>query len=428
MNPRESFPADGGATYGEMSALYHTWKWRILIAYCVFYSMNYMGRFNFSLIQSEIIADLGITRADTGWINSWMFWGFAFGDFVHGRFAERYGYRRILLLGAIGTGLFNVIASFGTTINTLLVPWAIVGFVNAATWAPGIGILAQWWGRRERGRVMGLVGTAAGFAMLVVWIVAPWVAASYGWRAALRYPPLVISLLGIVFYFVARDKPSDVGLPEYVESDEVSIEAESSSEGSEHGIRAYLHLLSNWRFFIACQVKGLDNVVRYGIVSWAPLYYIHAGGMDLREMGWVTFAYPLGYMWGPICGGYISDKFFHSNRSRVIVISGFLSGAALMGIALSPANSIPLAVFFLIVGGFFVNMSPIQALAVDLAGRKLAATASGVLDAHGYLYAGAQAWFFGWLSLAVPNGWFWVFTIMAATRLISVAAISRVRA
>ena len=275
---------------------------------------------------------------------------------------------------------------------------------------------------------MGLVGTAAGFAMLVVWIVTPWVAASYGWRAALRYPPLVISLLGIVFYFVARDKPSDVGLPEYVESDEVSIEAESSSEGSEHGIRAYLHLLSNWRFFIACQVKGLDNVVRYGIVSWAPLYYMHAGGMDLREMGWVTFAYPLGYMWGPICGGYISDKFFHSNRSRVIVISGFLSGAALMGIALAPASSIPLAVFFLIVGGFFVNMSPIQALAVDLAGRKLAATASGVLDAHGYLYGGAQAWFFGWLSLAVPNGWFWVFTIMAATRLISVAAISRVRA
>lgn len=137
--------------HADLPDLYHTWKWRVLIAYCVFYSMNYMGRFNFSLVQPAIIDDLGITSADTGWINSWMFWGFALGDFVHGRFAERFGYRRILLLGALGTGLFNYIASFGTTINGLLVPWAIVGFMNAATWAPGIGIIAQWWGRPESG-------------------------------------------------------------------------------------------------------------------------------------------------------------------------------------------------------------------------------------------------------------------------------------
>jgi OPA family glycerol-3-phosphate transporter-like MFS transporter len=275
---------------------------------------------------------------------------------------------------------------------------------------------------------MGMVGTAAGFALLVVWVVTPWVAANFGWRAALRYPPMLITVLGIAFYFVAKDKPSDAGLPDYVESDDVSKEAESSSEGQEAGLRAYLHLLSNWRFFIACHVKGLDNVVRYGIVAWAPVYYVQVGGMDLQEMGWITFAYPLGYMWGPICGGYISDHFFKSNRSTVMIISGVLSGAAVMGIALIPANHIPLAVFLLLIGGFTVNMSPIQALAVDLAGRKLAGTASGVLDAHGYIYGAIQAVFFGWLSLAVENGWFWVFATMAGTRLISVAAISRLRA
>ncbi|HJP13678.1 MAG TPA: MFS transporter [Nitrospinota bacterium] len=427
MSTRDSGAPAAQVRFEDLPDLYHVWKWRVLIAYCVFYSMNYMGRFNFSLIQSEIINDLGITRADTGWINSWMFWGFAFGDLIHGRLAERFGYRRILLFGAIGTGVFNFITSYGNSINGLLIPWAIVGFANAATWAPGIGIIAQWWGRRERGRAMGMVGTAAGFALLVVWVVTPWVAENFGWRAALRYPPMLISLLGIAFYFVARDKPRDVGLPEYAESDEVSIEAEASSEGNVRGLRAYVHLFSNWRFFVACQVKGLDNVVRYGIVSWAPVYYAQVGGMDLREMGWVTLAYPLGYMWGPICGGYISDKFFGSNRSIVIIIAGLLGGAAVLGIALIPPDSIPLAVLFLIVGGFFVNMSPIQALAVDLGGRQLAGTASGVLDAHGYIYGAIQAWFFGWLSLAVPNGWLWVFGIMAATRLISVAAIWRVR-
>ena len=428
MSTPESDTPPAKVRYADLPDTYHMWKWRVLIAYCVFYSMNYLGRFNFSIIQPEIISDLGITQADTGWINSWMFWGFAFGDLVHGRLGERFGYRRVLLLGAIGTGLFNFIASYGNSINGLLIPWAVVGFVNAATWAPGIGLIAQWWSRRERGRAMGLVGTAAGFALLVVTFVTPLVAENFGWRAALRYPPLIIALLGIAFYFVARDRPSDAGLPDYVESDDVSKEAESSSEGHEEGLRAYLHLLSDWRYFVACQVKGLDNVVRYGIVAWAPVYYAQVGGMDIGERKWIVFFYALGYMWGPICGGYISDRFFKSNRSIVMIISGFLSGAAVMGIALIPANNISLAILLLVVGGFFVNMSPIQALAVDLAGRKLAGTASGVLDAHGYIYGGVQAVFFGWLSLAVPNGWFWVFTIMAGTRLISIAAIWRVRA
>ena len=74
------------------------------------------------------------------------------------------------------------------------------------------------------------------------------------------------------------------------------------------------------------------------------------------------------------------------------------------------------------------DLAPVPALAVDLAGRRLAGTAPGLMTFPGYLYAAAQAWFFGWLSLAVPGGWTWVFLTMAATRLLSAAAISRVGA
>ncbi len=414
--------------YGELPPAYHRWKWRVLIAFCLFYITNYLGRFNFSLVQSAVIADLGITRADTGWINSWMFWGFALGDLVHGRLGEKIGFRNLILAGAVGTSVFNVAASFGDTIPSLAIPWAVVGFVNASAWGPGLGLVAQWWPRRDRGRAIGLVGTSAGIALLVVWAVVPWVAATWGWRAALRYPPLLLALAGLLFYFAARDRPAEVGLPEYRESDEVSRDAEAAGGGSEHGLRAYLHLLGNLRFFIACHVKGLDNVVRYGIVSWAPVYYAQVGGFDLKQMGLLTLAYPLGYLFGPIAGGLVSDRLFGSNRAPVIVISAAASAAAVLGVAFSPADHVPLAVLLLAVGGFFVNMTPIQALAVDLAGRRLAGTAAGVLDAHGYIYGALQAWFFGWLSLAVPNGWVWVFLAMAATRLISVAAILKVRA
>ena len=233
-----------------------------------------------------------------------MFWGFALGDLVHGRLGERFGYRRVVLLGALATAAFNVLASYGDDVASLAIPWAIVGFVNAATWAPGIGLLAQWWSRRERGEALGWVLTAAGVALLLVWIVSPAVAFAWGWRAALRYPPLLIAVLGIAFWFVARDRPSDVGLPAYSEDDAVSRDAESAAQGRAHGLTAYVHLLSNWRFFIACQVKGLDNVVRYGIVSWAPVYYVHGRRDSISStMAWITFAYPVGYLFAPLTGG-----------------------------------------------------------------------------------------------------------------------------
>ena len=348
----------------ELLYAYRYWKWRALGGFCVFYCVNYLGRFNFSLIQPRVIEDLGITAADTGFINSCMFWGFALGDLVHGRLGERFGYRRVVLAGALGTGLFNVVASFGDDMASLAIPWAVVGFVNAATWAPGIGLLAQWWSRRERGRALGWVLTAAGIALLVVWIVSPAVAAAWGWRAALRYPPLLISVLGLAFWFVARDRPADVGLPPYSEEDEVSRDAESAAEGRAHGLTALSAPPLRLALLRRLPSEGARQRGALRIVSWAPVYYVLVGGFDLATMAWITFAYPVGYLFAPVVGGWISDRVFRSNRSIVVAIAGAASGVLMLAIAFSPADNVVLAVVLLALGGFTVNLSPVAALAV----------------------------------------------------------------
>ncbi|MCH8348470.1 MAG: MFS transporter [Proteobacteria bacterium] len=81
--------------------------------------------------------------------------------------------------------------------------------MNAACWAPGISMISQWWPRRDRGMAMGIIGTAAGGAMLMMWWITGLVGAEFGWRAAFRYPPLAIIALGLMVYFVARDRPGD---------------------------------------------------------------------------------------------------------------------------------------------------------------------------------------------------------------------------
>jgi OPA family glycerol-3-phosphate transporter-like MFS transporter len=254
--------------------------------------------------------------------------------------------------------------------------------------------------------------------MLVMWLITGWVGQEFGWRAAFRYPPLLIGLLGVVFFLLVRNRPTDVGLPEYIEDDHLSASAEAGSAGYLHGFGPYKRLLSNPQFLLASQVKGLENVVRYGLTTWTPLYYFEAAGLDIKGMLLSTLALPLGYALAPLCAGLISDRIFHSARRPMVMCSAAASALALIGIAWLPPTSLLLGISLLLIGGFAMSLSPLAAMAVDIAGRHMSGTASGLLDAHGYFYAGLQAVAFGFLLNMSGSNWPLIFLLMAATRVL----------
>ena len=419
--------ANTPVAYHDLPPRYHRWKWRVLVAFCVFYLFVYTGRFNFWPTSPLIKEDLLLTNIEIGIINAMLLWGFMLGDLAHGRLSEAYGLRLWVMLGAIFTTVFNWAASFGSSAVGIAIPWAMAGFVNAACWSPGISMLSQWWPRRERGIAMGIVGTVTGGAMLLMWWLSSWVAAEWGWRAAFRYPPLIIAVLGIGFYLATRDRPRDVNLPEYIEEDEISAAPESVSDEELKGLGPYKLLLTNSRFQLACHVKGLENVARYGLTTWVPLYYFEAGGLDITQTVLITFLLPLGYLIAPPVAGVISDKLLGSRRRPLVIASCFLSAAALVVIALAPPSNAWLGAALMLWGGISMGVSLISSISVDLSGRKMAGTGAGVLDAHGYLYAGAQAMVFSVLLDVTGSPWPIVFLVMATTRLISAAMISRVR-
>jgi OPA family glycerol-3-phosphate transporter-like MFS transporter len=387
----------------------------------------YLGRFNFWPAAPLVKEELALSHLDIAIITALLLWGFGLGAPVHGRLGEAYGLRLWVLIGACLTTALNWATSFGTSTLTLAIPWGINGFVNAACWSPAISLISQWWPRRDRGKAIGIVMMFAGGAMLLMWLVTGWVVDEFGWRAAFRYPPLIITVLGIAFYFATRDRPSDVGLPEYVEEDDVSASAEALDSQRLKGLGPYKLLLSNPRFQIACHVKGLENVVRYGLTTWVPIYYVQEAGLDISSMVLVTMALPVGYLLAPVVGGVISDKLLHSARWPMVVVSCGVSALALVVIALTPATDLYLAAALLLVGGFAMSLSPLSALAVDIAGRRMAGTSSGLLEAHGYFYAGLQAIVFGVVLDMTGSPWLVVFLVMAFTRVLSGVMISFVR-
>ena len=415
------------AKYEDLPRSYHVFKWRILLAFAFFYLFLYLGRFNFWPVAPLVKDDLSLSNFEIGLVNALLLWGFGLGDLVHGRLAENYGLRLWVMIGAILTAIFNVITSFATSAVTMAIPFGIAGFVNAACWAPGISMISQWWPRRNRGLAMGIVGTAAGGAMVMMWWITGYVGAEWGWRAAFRYPPIIIAVLGIVFYLVARDRPSEVGLPEYVEEDEVSAAPESLDPERLKGLGPYKELLSNSRFLLASHVKGLENVVRYGLTTWVPIYYFEEGGLSIESTVLLTILLPLGYLAAPPVAGLISDRYLKSRRMPMVLFSCAASAIVLVAIAIAPPVNVTLGAVLLLIGGLSMGMSPMSTVAVDIAGRHMSGTSSGLLDAHGYAYAGAQALIFAAVLDMAGSPWPIVFIVMATTRVISGLMIYRVK-
>ncbi len=415
------------AHYDDLPPRYHFFKWRILLAFTGFYLFLYLGRFNFWPVAPLVKDDLALSNLEVGLINALLLWGFGFGDIFHGRLGETYGLRLWVLLGAIFTTVFNVITSFATSAVTMAIPWGLAGFANAACWAPAISMISQWWPRRNRGLALGLVGTSAGGAMVLMWWISGYVGAEWGWRASFRYPPIIIAVLGIAFYLIVRDRPSDAGLPEYVEEDEVSAAPEAIDPERLKGLGPYKVMLTNTRFLMACHVKGLENVVRYGLTTWVPIYYFEEGGLSIESTVLLTVLLPFGYLFAPPVAGIISDRYLGSRRQPMIIFSCTVSALVLVGVALAPPVNVTLGAMLMLVGGLSMGMSSINTVAVDIAGRHMSGTATGLMSAHGYAYAGAQALVFAAVLDMAGSPWPIVFVAMAATRVVSGLMISRVR-
>ena len=168
-------------------------------------------------------------------------------------------------------------------------------------------------------------------------------------------------------------------------------------------------------------------MVRYGLTTWVAIYYSEVGGLSIESTVLVTVLLPVGYLIAPPLAGFISDHFLKSQRRPLVISSCLASAGIIAAIALVPPSNEVLGAALLLAGGVAMGMSPMSTVSVDMGGRRMAGTASGVLDAHGYLYAGAQAIVFGVVLDMTGSPWPIVFLAMAATRVVSIFMIRVVR-
>ena len=84
-----------------------------------------------------------------------------------GRLTDRHGRRAVMLVGLLGLGATTLLFAFAKAYWLLVLARALQGAAGAATWLPGMALLADHFGPEERGKAMGLAFAAANVGVLL---------------------------------------------------------------------------------------------------------------------------------------------------------------------------------------------------------------------------------------------------------------------
>jgi len=238
-------------------------QWQMLFAVMFCYLFYYTGRQNFGWAIQGIGLEFDITKQHIGWAGAAMLWAYGIGQFINGNMADKYGARRMMVIGGVLSVFMNWATSFATTYWMIVLFWALNGFSQSLGWAPGSRLINNWWGKKERGKAFGFYVFAAASSSILIFLLAIVMLDIYDldWRWLFRLPVLLLLLGCAVFYYVVRDKPEDLGYKPLEEK----ISAANGKEEvlKESSKDRYKMVFKNKKFILACISIGFQNSARY---------------------------------------------------------------------------------------------------------------------------------------------------------------------
>ncbi len=384
-------------------------QWRTLVVLWVTYGSFYLCRVNVGPVRTEIEKDLSIGAVEMGVVLGSLKIGYAIGELVNGQLAERFGPKRVLIFGMIGSLFANVLFAFAASLlafpgmATLLPPVAqwlthftpagsgiapiaallaflafLNGYFQAAGWPPTVKIMSSWFTAHQRGRMMGVLGTSYQLGSALTISGAGLLATAFGnWRAAFLVPASLFLISTIHAMLRLREKP------------EVAVTTAAAAPRLPMRDAIWLTVTNPRIWILAVGLFGLD-VVRYGFLDWAPGHLQKAQATGVSAAALKTAVLPLAGAAGALVSGWLTDRYFQSRRAPVIAILLLSVGVLTFGFARVVEIGVVPTVACLAAIGFCLYGAQILIVgtaAQDFARGGATAAAAGFIDFMGYVGA-----------------------------------------
>jgi len=336
-------------------------RWTVLAITVAAFCQTHLHRLGYAPLIPTFVADLGLSYAQAGTIQTAYFWTYTAAQVPIGLLADRVGARRVMgacmAVLAVGAVLFSASTSFAGAVLARM----LVGLGAAAVWVPGMRLVSEWFPPAERARATGIVSAGGGAGGTLGLLLVPWLAARWGWRTTYGATAVPAALTAALIALGVRPGP-----------------ARSAAPAPRGSLRRVLADRALWPV-------NLTVFFSYGAyfstLTFLPAFLVATLGASPPAAGLVTGLVTAGTMVSWPLAGWLSDR---QGRRRPLTLLGQLASAvacvlfALVVPALGlGAAALVAAATGLLVGGMILPFVTV----VELAPRELAATAAGVTNA-----------------------------------------------
>jgi MFS family permease len=186
--------------------------WMLAICGLVVFGAAYGQTYTVSAFVDPVLADLGVSR-------SLLSIAYALGTgigglviLVLGRQIDRWGNRRVMVMGVVGLSAGLLVLSFAAGPWWLFLGFPLIRTFGQGTMPLAARVLIPNWFFRSRARAFSLLGLATTASIAFLPLLNEWLIDRVGWRMAWRLAAvaLVVVIVPVVLRFV-RNRPEDVG-------------------------------------------------------------------------------------------------------------------------------------------------------------------------------------------------------------------------
>ena len=388
-------------------------QWRIFMGCSLAYFSAYLARLNLSAALSSLMADMRLTGAQGGFLQTVFALVYAVGQFVNGAIVDRVSARRYILLGLILTGLFNLLFGLATAYWMLVLLWALNGAAQSMLWTPLVKLMAAWFRGRRRSQVSFGITVMLIAANLCAWTLSGFLASSTSWRWSFIIPAMWVVLAGAASWLILRDRPEpgeDLGEDEAVPG--------PAATSAKMPVRSMLFTTGLVQILICCVCNGF---VRDGIITWAPTIIVGLTSRGALGLTVTSLIIPVLNLFGVLLArkAYVA---FEGNSRRGTGVLMLMS--AVLAFVLIPASGNVYACA-LVLGlscslAYGVNPLLTTIIPMEYEGAGRVGLVAGMMDAFIYVGSALAGVVIGVVSDAV--GWHPVFILWGVTSTAACAA------
>lgn len=298
-----SKPAAAGATQlaasGALAKIGH-YRWTICALLFFATTINYIDRQILGILAPTLSREIGWNEQQFGDIVSWFTIAYAIGFLVAGRVMDRIGTRRgfaasitIWSLSAMSTAFARTTAGFSAARFAL-------GLGESGNFPASIKTVAEWFPARERALATGIFNAGSNIGAIVTPIVVPWIALTWGWRAAF----IATGILGFVwlaFWLAVYRPPAEH--PKCGAAELAHICSDPAEPPRTVHWTRLLRYRQTWAFAIG---KFLTDPIWWFYLYWLPKFLDARFGIKLGDVALpLIVVYVLADV-GSVFGGWLS--------------------------------------------------------------------------------------------------------------------------